>query len=127
MYRSLAAVAATSFAALTLAACTSQTQTCKNGVCEIDLSGKGAVVTLGGEGGSELELVSASGTTAQVTIAGNPLELTVGQPVSLSNGTLLLEEVEGEDDVQLQVSGTAAEDTAAAEEEEDDTKKKKKK
>lgn len=112
-------------AALTLGACTSNTQKCKNGVCDIDLSGKGATTELGGDGGSTIKLVSASGKTAKVTIAGQPGELTVGQPVTLDNATLLLEEVEGEDNIQLKLTGAAAAEGAAAEEEQDDSDKKK--
>lgn len=106
MLRAFSTLAATSLAALSLAACTSNTQTCKDGKCDIDLSGKGAVVTLGGEGGSDLELVSASGKTAKVKIAGKPVELTVGEPLALDNGTLTLEAVEGEDDIQIKVDTT---------------------
>ncbi len=126
MHRSLLTGTATLLAAVGLAACTSQTQKCSNGVCDIDLSGVGATVQLGGEGGSDLELVSASGTTAKVKLAGKEGELTVGTPVTLDNGTLLLVKVEGENDIQLKVTGAAGADEATAEEEEDSTKKKKK-
>lgn len=132
MFRVLTPVALSAFAALTLAACTSNTQKCSGGKCEIDLSGKGASVTLGGEGGSDIELVSASGNTAKVELAGQPLTLTVGQPVTLSNATLTLEEVEGEDDIQLKLDtagfnqdGTASEEPAPEESDDDSSKKKK--
>lgn len=110
---------------LSLTACTSNTQKCSKGTCEIDLSGAGASTELGGDGGSTIELISASGKTAKVKIAGQEGELTVGQPVTLDNATLVLEEIEGEDDIQLKLTGSTAADTAA--EEDDDTKKKKKK
>lgn len=126
MQRSLLAGSAALLAALSLAACTSQTQKCTNGVCEIDLSGVGAKVQLGGDGGSNLELVSASGKTAKVKIGTTEGTLTVGQPVPLNNGTLLLEEIEGKDDIQLRVSGSGASDTATTEEDDSDKKKKKK-
>lgn len=125
MHRSLPALGTSLLAALSLAACTSNTQKCSNGTCEIDLSGAGASTELGGDGGSTIELISASGKTAKVKIAGQEGELTVGQPVTLDNATLVLEEIEGEDDVQLKLTGSSAADTAA--EEDDDSKKKKKK
>ena len=132
MYRSFLAGSAALLASLSFAACTSQTQKCSNGVCEIDLSGAGATVQLGGEGGSNLELVSASGKTAKVKVGGTEGTLTVGLPVPLDNGTLLLEKVEGKDDVQLRVNGagsaagTTPEEEGAAAEEEDSGKTKKK-
>ncbi len=104
MLRALAPLVATTFAALTLAACTSNTQSCKNGKCEIDLSGKGATVTLGGEGGSDMELVSASGDTAKVKLGGQEITLKVGEPISLTNASLTLTEVEGEDDIQVELN-----------------------
>lgn len=106
MLRVLSTLAATSLAALSLAACTSNTQSCKNGKCDIDLSGKGSVVTLGGEGGSDMELVSASGKTAKVKLGGQPVELTVGQPINLTNAKLTLVKIEGEDDIQVQLDTT---------------------
>lgn len=130
MVRSLTPLVLSGLAALTLAACTSNTQKCSGGKCEIDLSGKGAKVTLGGEGGSDMELVSASGNTAKVKIAGQDLTLTVGQPVTLSNATLTLEEVEGKDDIQvlLDTTGFNQDGTASDSGEsssDDDTDKKK--
>lgn len=133
MFRLVTPVVLSGLAALTLAACTSNTQKCSGGKCEIDLSGKGATITLGGEGGSDMKLVSASGNTAKVEIAGQPVTLTVGQPITLSNATLTLEEVEGEDDIQVVLDttgfnqdGTATDEGAAGETEDDsDTKKKK--
>lgn len=111
MNRSLSTAAVALLATLSLAACTSTTSSCKDGVCSIDLSGKGAENQLGGEGGSMVKLVSAEGDKATVEIAGSELELTVGQPVALSNGTLVLKDVEGTDDIQLEVRGAeAAED-----------------
>lgn len=101
MHRSFTASVVSAALAMTLAACTSNTQSCKGGVCEIDLHGAGASTDLGGEGGSVLELVSAGGNAAKVTLAGKPITLTVGQPIALGNGTLVLEEIEGEDDIQL--------------------------
>lgn len=106
MFRALFPLAATSLAALSLAACTSNTQTCKNGKCDIDLSGKGSVIVLGGEGGSEMELISASGKTAKVRIGQKTGTLTVGEPVTLSNATLTLVKVEGEDDIQVKLDTT---------------------
>lgn len=133
MLRLLTPVVLSGLAALTLAACTSNTQKCSGGKCEIDLSGKGATITLGGEGGSDMKLVSASGNTAKVEIAGQPITLTVGQPINLSNATLTLEEVEGEDDIQVLLDttgfnqdGSAADEGAAAENEDDDSSSKKK-
>ncbi len=111
MIRSLTTALVAALAALTLAACTSTTSSCKDGVCNIDLSGKGAETQLGGEGGSMIKLVSASGDKAKVELAGSELELTVGQPVALSNGTLVLKEVEGEDDIQLEVRGAEPAET----------------
>lgn len=129
MLRVLAPLVATGLAALTLTACTSNTQKCGGGKCEIDLSGKGATITLGGEGGSDMKLVSASGNTAKVEIAGQPITLTVGQPINLSNATLTLEEVEGEDDIQVLLDTTGfTQDGGAAPEEsssDDDSSKKK--
>lgn len=106
MLRALSILAATSLAALSLTACTSNTQSCSGGKCDIDLSGKGAVVTLGGEGGSDMELVSASGNTAKVKIGGQEGTLTVGEPVNLDNATLTLVAVEGEDDIQVKLDTT---------------------
>lgn len=103
MLRALAPVVATTFAGLTLAACTSNTQSCSGGKCKIDLSGKGATITLGGDGGSDMELMSASGQSAKVKLAGQPLELKVGEPINLTNATLTLTEVEGEDDIQVEL------------------------
>lgn len=110
MIRSLQTFGALALAAFTLAACTSTTSSCKDGVCKIDLDGPGAETQLGGEGGSMIKLVSASGDKAKVELAGSALELTVGQPIALSNGTLVLKEIEGKDDVQLEVRGDAAAD-----------------
>ncbi len=104
MLRVLSSVAAIALSALTLAACTSNTQSCSGGKCEIDLSGAGATTTLGGEGGSNIELVSASGSTAKVKLAGQEIELKVGEPINLTNATLTLTEVEGEDDIQLELN-----------------------
>ncbi|MBJ7471369.1 MAG: hypothetical protein JHD16_08695 [Solirubrobacteraceae bacterium] len=104
-------LAATSLAVLTLAGCTSNTQSCSGGKCDIDLSGKGASVVLGGEGGSNMELISASGKTAKVKLADQEIELTVGEPITLTNATLTLVKVEGEDDIQVSVvtdEGSAA-------------------
>lgn len=123
MHRSLPVLGASVLAALSLAACTSNTQKCNKGVCEIDLSGKGASTTLGGDGGSTIELVSASGKSAKVKIAGQSGELIVGQPATLDNATLVLEEVEGKDDIQLKLTVSGASQTT----EEDDSSKKKKK
>lgn len=107
MIRSFTAAAAALLAALTLAACTSTTSSCKDGVCQIDLQGAGAENQLGGDGGSMIKLISADGEKAKVEIAGSQVDLTVGQPVALSNGTLVLKEVEGKDDIQLEVRGNA--------------------
>lgn len=106
MHRPIVAASTTLLAALALAGCTSQTQKCSGGVCEIDLSGAGANVQLGGDGGSEIELIRASGKTATVKLGTNEAELTVGMPMQLDNATLELTEVEGEDDVQLKLTGT---------------------
>lgn len=127
MLRVLTPVVLSGLAALTLAACTSNTQKCSGGKCEIDLSGKGATVTLGGEGGSDMKLVSASGNTAKVEIAGQPVTLTVGQPISLSNATLTLEEVEGEDDIQIKLDTTGFNQDGSTTDEQsgDDSDKKK--
>jgi hypothetical protein len=128
MLRVLTPVVLSGLAALTLAACTSNTQKCSGGKCEIDLSGKGATVTLGGEGGSDMKLVSASGNTAKVEIAGQPVTLTVGQPITLSNATLTLEEVEGEDDIQVKLDTTGFNQDGSTTEEQsgdDDSDKKK--
>lgn len=106
MLRALTTIAATSLAALTLAGCSSNTQSCSGGKCNIDLSGKNASVILGGEGGSEMVLISASGKTAKVKIAGQEGTLTVGEPINLNNATLTLVAVEGEDDIQVKLDTT---------------------
>ncbi|MDO9352967.1 MAG: hypothetical protein Q7T55_04700 [Solirubrobacteraceae bacterium] len=113
MYRSLLAGSATLLAALSLSACTSQTQKCNDGVCDIDLSGVGSTVELGGDGGSDLELVSASGKTAKVKLDGKEGQLTVGQLVPLRGGTLELVEVEGENEIQLRVKGSSGDGAPA--------------
>jgi hypothetical protein len=113
MHRSLLAGSVSLLAALGLAACTSQTQKCSGGVCDIDLSGVGSKVQLGGEGGSYIELISASGKTAKVKVGKTEGELTVGQPITLDNGTLELVEVEGEDDIQLRVKGSSGDKAPA--------------
>lgn len=132
MLRPLTALAISGLAAFSLAACTSNTQSCSGGKCDIDLSGKGATVVLGGDGGSEMELISASGKTAKVKIAGQEGDLTVGEPVSLNNATLTLVKVEGKDDIQVKLDTTGfsqttpTEEEAPAEESDDSDKKKKK-
>ena len=103
MFRALIPVVATGLAALSLSACTSNTQSCKDGVCNIDLQGKNSVVVLGGDGGSELKLLSASGKTAKVQIGKTKGTLTVDEPVGLTNASLVLVKVEGEDDIQLKL------------------------
>lgn len=111
MHRSLLAATATALAALSLTACTSQTQKCSGGVCDIDVSGVGSTVELGGEGGSTLELVSATGTTADVKLDGQPVTLSVGVAIKLDNASLILRKVEGENDVQLQVTAGGGTET----------------
>ncbi|MEH3055264.1 MAG: hypothetical protein PGN13_14890 [Patulibacter minatonensis] len=99
------------FAALTallvagsLAACTTESQVCKNGVCKLSMSGKGATAELGGKGGSTIELVSADGTEARVKIAGREGTLKLNQPIGIDNGTITLTEVK-KDKLKLRIEG----------------------
>jgi ABC-type phosphate transport system substrate-binding protein len=108
MHRSLPLAVATGLAALSLAACTTETKSCKGDHCDIDLQGAGASVTLGGTGSSTVTLVSASGKTAKVKLGAVEGVLTVGQPVPLRDSTIELVKVEGKDDVQIQVKDRPA-------------------
>jgi hypothetical protein len=96
---SVAALLATA----TLAACTTNSQVCKDGVCKISLSGKGSTSTLGGEGGDTVELVSADGTTAKIKIAGQSGEVKAGQVIDLNNGQIKVTEVK-ENKIKLEVT-----------------------
>jgi hypothetical protein len=83
----------------TLAACTSTTQTCKDGVCNMTLSGKGSSMKAGsGDSGSLVTFVSAKGKTAVIKVGSESATLTVGQPVPLNSGgdTIELVSVDGE-------------------------------
>lgn len=91
-------------AALLLAGCTTESQVCKNGVCKISMSGKGATAQLGGKGGSTIVLVSAGGDQAVVKIAGQQGTLYLKKPLQLDNGTLTLTEVK-DNKIKLEVTG----------------------
>lgn len=100
-------------AALLLAACTSTTQTCKDGICSISLSGDGASVTVGGDGGSTLELVSIDGQTARFKVDATEGDLTKGVPVGFGdNATITLKAIDG-DKVEVTVDTTTAPEDAA--------------
>lgn len=99
--------------ALFLAACTSSTQTCKNGICSISLSGKGASVKVGGDGGSTLELISTDKTTARFKVDGTEGNLTKDVPVGFGdNATITLKEIDG-GKVKVTVDTTTAPEDAA--------------
>lgn len=100
-------------AALLLAACTSSTQSCKDGICSITLSGKGASVKVGGDDGSTLELVSTDKTTARFKVDGSEGNLTKDVPVGFGdNATITLKEIEG-GKVKVTVDTTTAPEDAA--------------
>jgi hypothetical protein len=89
----------------TFAACTSSTQTCKNGTCDMTLSGKGSSMKAGsGDDGSLVTFVSSKGDTAVIKVGSESATLTKGQAVSLnSDGTATIELTEVEaDKVKLQ-------------------------
>lgn len=98
---------ATLLATATLAACTTNSQVCKDGVCKISLSGKGSTSKLGGEGGDTVELVSADGTTAKIKIAGQSGEVKAGQVIDLTNGQIKVTEVK-ENKIKLEVTTAKA-------------------
>lgn len=98
---------------LSLAACTSTTQSCDGGICSISLSGDGASVTVGGDGGSTLELVSTDGQTARFKVEGTEGNLTKGVPVGFGdNATITLKAIDG-DKVEVTVDTTTAPEDAA--------------
>lgn len=98
---------------LLLSACTSSTQTCKDGICSITLSGKGASVTVGGDDGSTLELVSTDDTTARFKVDGTEGNLTKGVPVGFGdNATITLKQIDG-GKVTVTVDTTTAPEDAA--------------
>lgn len=92
-------------AATTLAACTTNSSVCKDGVCKISLSGKGSSTTLG-DNGSPVELISATGTTAKMKIGTDELTVDQGQTISLDNGEIKVTEVK-DDKVKLEVTQTS--------------------
>lgn len=109
-------VLATSGLALTLAACTSATYTCKDNVCNISLSGKNAETTIG-ESGSKVTLISADGTTAKVKIANQETELEKGQSISFDDARFTVTKVEKDKaDLRLDIIEASEESDAAAEE-----------
>lgn len=102
-------------AALLLSACTSSTQTCKDGLCSITLSGNGASVTVGGDGdgGSTLELVSTDGKSARFKVDGTEGNLTKDVPVGFGeNATITLKEIDGSKVKVTVDTKTAPEDAA---------------
>jgi hypothetical protein len=123
MKRSFSLLAAVSATFALGGGCTSNTQVCKDGVCKISLNGKGASSTLGGEGSSTIELISASGSQARVKVGGQEGTIVLNEPSQLSDGTLTLTKVE-ENKIKVTVkTGEAAtsdeaapEDTSAADE-----------
>lgn len=92
-------------ATLSLAACTTNSSVCKDGVCKISLSGKGSSTTLG-DNGSPVELISATGTTAKMKIGTDELTANQGQTISLDNGEIKVTEVK-DDKVKLEVTQTS--------------------
>jgi hypothetical protein len=107
--RPLTAIA-TLLAAASLAGCTTNSSVCNDGVCKISLSGKGSTTTLGGEGGSNVELVSASGSSAKIKIADQELDVKTGQTISLDNGEVKVTEVK-DDKIKLEVTQTSESST----------------
>lgn len=103
MPRLVAPLVATALAAVTLAGCTVETQSCKNGTCTLKLKGANASDKLGGDGGSTITLLSTTDKTAKVKIGENTGELTVGEPISLTNATLELTEIKGKNSVVIKV------------------------
>jgi hypothetical protein len=103
MLRAASLLAATGFAALTLSACTTTTQSCSNDRCKIDLEGAEASLQMG-DHGSTLTLHSASGNTAKVKVGDTEGTLTVGKPQNLNDGTIELVKVEGKDDVEIVIT-----------------------
>lgn len=92
-------------AAASLAACTTNSQVCSDGVCKISLSGEGASSKLGGDDGDTIELVSSDGKTAKIKIAGQEGSVTQGQVIDLNNGQIKVTEVK-EGKLKVEVTTT---------------------
>ncbi|MDQ8043276.1 MAG: hypothetical protein AAGC46_10125 [Solirubrobacteraceae bacterium] len=112
MPRLLAALSASTLAAVALAGCTVETQTCKNGVCTIKLKGANSSGTLGGDGGSKITLLSTTDDSAKVKLGANTGVLKVHEPIQLSNATLELTEVKGSNSIVLKLRASGPPRTA---------------
>jgi hypothetical protein len=100
--RKIAAVMIAASAAFSLAACTSSSNKCVNQVCDVKLSGEGSSTTLGGDGGSKIELISADGGTAKFEFEGRELSCTQGETVNYGTSEITCKKV-GDSELELHI------------------------